>query len=79
MTHPMTPTPTPPGWRDISTAPRDGTRVLVYNVMTGPYSSEYRDGEWPLVGWHKPIPNGIWYPVPTLWQPLPPPPPEPTP
>lgn len=58
-------------WRPIETAPMDESDVLVFNPMTGPYVSRFTDGEWPLRFWGFP---GVWCPVPTHWQPLPPPP-----
>jgi hypothetical protein len=59
-------------WMPIETAPRDGSEVLVFNRATGPYVSQYDNGEWPKHGWdNKP---GVWYPVPSHWMPLPTPP-----
>lgn len=55
-------------WRDISTAPKDGTRIMVWNSFAGVYSSAYLNGEWPLYGWGN---EGVWYPRPTHWMPLP--------
>ena len=59
-----------PGWQDISTAPKDGTPILVAD--SGPYafvvewSSRFR-------GWYG-ADKWIW--EPTHWQPLPAPPKE---
>lgn len=60
-----------PTWQPIETAPKDGSDVLVFNPMTGPYVSRFTDGEWPLHFWGFP---GVWYPGVTHWMPLPPPP-----
>jgi hypothetical protein len=72
-----TPSPTPEeieaaAWSSMETAPKDGSYVLVYNPVTGPYSARYTDGEWPLHNWDGM--EGIWYPVPYCWRPLPEPP-----
>lgn len=58
-------------WRPIDTAPLDRD-IEVWNAMTGPYVTRHRDGEWPLglLNGH----CGCWYPRPTHWRPLPPPP-----
>lgn len=66
------------GWRDISTAPRDGTLVLVYRpnapregrapIITDYYKQSSVGG---VEGWQKS--NMQFYP-PTHWQPLPTPP-----
>jgi len=46
MTHPMTPTPTPPGWRDISTAPRDGTAIKARLTNGDVETIRWDDGLW---------------------------------
>lgn len=53
----------------IDTAPKD-ERILVYNAVTGWYSSEYSQEAktWVLYFWSK---KGEWYPHPTHWMPLP--------
>lgn len=74
----MTPTPTPPGWQPIETAPRDGHWLLLW-------CGWHIVGRWAQRGtrarenWTD-DPDGInpIYGV-THWMPLPPPPPEPTP
>lgn len=82
MTHPMTPTPTPPGWQPIETAPRDGTRVLLWLkdegcALIGMWTSDPCDGEfmWWLPEWdERQTDDGMhWI---THWHILPPPPPE---
>ena len=59
-------------WQDISTAPKDGTRILIWcNWPTLPsvYACSFECGQWQ---------TGIWTaakrPGPTHWQPLPAPP-----
>lgn len=58
-------------WQPIETAPRD-MDILAYNSATGPYRTKFSDGEWPMRGWG--YLDGTWYPRPTHWMPLPPPP-----
>lgn len=55
----------------IETAPKDGTVIMVWNVVTGAYVTNHVDGEWPLGFWGR---VGEWYPQPTHWMPLPDPP-----
>jgi hypothetical protein len=73
------------GWRDIATAPRDGTQILLYFLgerVIGKWSSHY--GEWAglNVKWHDgaqtitTMRDGMGNGGPTLWHPLPAPPPE---
>jgi hypothetical protein len=59
-------------WQPIETAPRDGTEILAYNAFAGRYLTRFVDGEWPKYGWDNM--TGVWYPRPTHWMPLPPPP-----
>lgn len=61
-------------WKPIETMPeemRDGRRVMLYNPMAGGYTSEYRDGHWPLYLWAGSV--GHWYPVPTHYAVITPP------
>lgn len=64
----------PHTWRDIASAPRDGTIVLAYGetLPTYFYAITWEDGEWRYcsqeLGWS--APPGM----PTHWQPLPAPP-----
>jgi hypothetical protein len=74
-----------PGWQTIDSAPRDGTRVLVFNGSCliaswsdnpqvwgeheGPCWTVYEVEDW-FYSYHLVEP----YNVPTHWQPLPPPP-----
>lgn len=58
-------------WQPIETAPRDGTPILAYNSMLGSYNTAYLNGEFPCGFWGR---LGQWYPQPTHWMPLPPPP-----
>ncbi len=60
-------------WRDISTAPKDGTEILVTGLSTpdGRYISVgmVRDGEW-RSNWWSDDPKEVLF-APTHWQPLP--------
>lgn len=74
------------GWRPISTAPKDGTWVIIYDpffvtempVSIGTYMTaderdprgRFRKGEWLLFEWDG-MPSSA---NPTHWMPLPPPP-----
>ncbi len=71
---------TPEKWADISTAPRDGTRVIISGLMAGGgryvdaaefQSHGYEDG-WAES--KEAASEGEWFMQPDLWQPLPPPP-----
>ncbi len=73
----------PGGWRDIESAPRDGTIFLAVNMRGGTdltfrhtfcFSAECPEGQtWaPNAGWR--CPGRDWPAYPTHWQPLPPPP-----
>jgi hypothetical protein len=61
------------GWRDIATAPKDGTRVLLFNPGEPPYQcvgcwlNNTTGGGWV---------SSEWDVEPSHWQPLPPPPEE---
>lgn len=56
-------------WQDISTAPKDGTRILVVGGMWDKPDIAAADGEW----WAMRRREG-WHGCPTHWMPLPPPP-----
>lgn len=60
-------------WRAIETAPKDGTAVLCYSSMTGPYNSSWDKHleTFPCGYWGV---TGEWFPVATHWMPLPEPP-----
>jgi hypothetical protein len=64
----------PNGWQPVSTAPRDGTAVLVWaewkNAPAGPAIVEWvqRRKEWKRLGETRSIASGIV----TYWMPLPP-------
>jgi hypothetical protein len=67
-------------WMPIETAPKD-RNILVFNPMTGIYTSKFIDGNWPYFGWNeltgfkidKDDPAAsVHYPHPTHWQELPP-------
>ena len=70
------------GWRDISTAPRDGTPVLVSRDMGEPWGWVRGWSRWVdvrgIAGWISQgffeIPGNLGLGHPTHWQPLPPPP-----
>lgn len=61
-------------WRDIASAPKDGTEILVFDegalYITSWLDDEGHDGV-RRSGWYD---NGFVEPPPTHWQPLPPPP-----
>lgn len=60
-------------WRPIETAPRDGTRCILYRkglkIKMGEYVPKYWD--WCVEGWKDT--NGNFF-TPTHWMPLPEPP-----
>ncbi len=77
--------PDDPGsmWRPIDTAPKDGTRVLLYATLFGAslggHDLEKDYGQWVIIAaWDDQY--GMWLdgsqctPVPTHWMPLPSPP-----
>ena len=61
-----------PQWQPVESAPKDGTRILVYNVVAGIYSTApYENGNsiiYPLHGWSHH--DSVHFPEPTHWQPL---------
>lgn len=68
------------GWQPISTAPKDGTCILVsneYGSWIAKYVPEYQSGYRPAVPWMSMMLNhdhmrwGVRALVPTNWQPLP--------
>jgi hypothetical protein len=77
-------------WQPIETAPKDGTRVIVYPILvpslfrrTGRSDASYmRPLEPAIAYWYGPESNGYWVGVhhrdaktnPTHWMPLPEPP-----
>lgn len=66
------------GWRPIETAPKD-CPILAYNPVQGVYETRYDKGEWPHADWFSDDAGrtaSLWYPRPTHWMPLPPPPQE---
>jgi hypothetical protein len=70
----LPPTPTP-GWRDISTAPKDGTFILIYpsSCWVEDVEHDYEVSYWDedFGRWHfSALPDD--YTGPTHWQPLPP-------
>lgn len=65
-----------PVWQDISTAPRDGTNILVWWPLqihcpvTAHWTDKWADGiGWKFTGWGQVLQTS-----PTHWFPLPPPP-----
>lgn len=72
-------------WRDISTAPRDGTEVLLYGIWSGEISGDDPTpdlyiGSCSYEKWV--VSGGDYYAAyinPSKWMPLPAPPPEETP
>lgn len=63
------------GWRDIATAPKDGTPILVYCPFQSPNCVvvKWRDVR---QGWVNASSFGLITSEPTHWMPLPPPPKE---
>lgn len=66
-------------WRDISTAPKDGTNILVWWPLqmhcpvVAHWADKWSNGlGWKFTGWGEPLET-----APTHWQPLPLPPKEP--
>lgn len=58
------------GWQDISTAPKDGTRVILWHALySQPLAAQFY-GEW----WGFDFELGPLKYQPSHWQPLPPPP-----
>lgn len=55
------------GDQPIETAP-DDRPIWVFNAMTGWYTTQHINGEWPLFNWGGQM--DVWYPRPTLWRPL---------
>jgi hypothetical protein len=69
------------GWRPISTAPRDGTRVLLWCPATqwrGVAAWDVNPYEGHQMAWTTDETESVLltYDAPTMWQPLPPPPGE---
>lgn len=73
------------GWRGIGSAPKDGTRVLIYEAHTRASHGYRYSREMTVAQWHQPANTavaGYWcatpaYPAePTHWMPLPAPPTE---
>ena len=67
-------------WQPIETAPKDGSRILVFNrkVYIASWSEEAQHGEFECApGWQVFCPDDYWYAFcvnPTHWMPLPEPP-----
>lgn len=72
-------------WRDVETAPKDGTPVLITNPVRGgvwvaKFSERYQSGMRPENPWFSLMLNTWWHEhqyasmIPTHWMPLPPPP-----
>ena len=65
------------GWRDIESAPKDGTRIILFGTMQGSSVPGEEFGNWFASSNRK---NGGWWVVfampfkPTHWRPLPLPP-----
>jgi hypothetical protein len=55
----------------ISSAPETGD-FLAYNPVTGWYRTRREGDEFPFHGWGGK--DGVWFPRPTYWMPLPNPP-----
>lgn len=66
----------PDAWRDIESAPRDGSKILLTQTTPGDWEHTYVSGRW-RAEW------GMWITpagglIPTHWQPLPAPPSHPS-
>lgn len=62
-------------WQSIETAPKDGTRLLLFQKTSGDFENVQAVGWWvPIMDfgyWRVPCAEGLW---PTHWMPLPAPP-----
>lgn len=75
MSQPPPPaTPPPTGWRDIATAPKDGTDVLLFATWIGNGRPVIGCGGWRKNGSEVYQWSWTWACEPTHWQPLPAPP-----
>jgi hypothetical protein len=64
-------------WRPISTAPRDGTSLLLFEPGRTPGDNVLETGRWKAAAERWVINNNtFWVVEPTHWQPLPKPPTE---
>lgn len=61
-------------WQPIETAPRDGTKVLVYSTVDGGNSSFFQHGLWQGLPWRSPGNPDFEKAKPSRWMPLPEPP-----
>lgn len=59
-------------WQPIETAPKDGTRLLVFSPVDGVVSSHWEAGTWQGLPWR--APHNAAKAAPTYWMPLPAPP-----
>jgi len=78
---PEPPAPVPPaqGWRDISTAPKDGSEFLAVDATVGnqePSVTRFNDDGWRTSAWGEGMYADAWWKSPTHWMPLPAPPTE---
>lgn len=66
------------GWRPIESAPKDGTKILIFEpegeiaIVSYVGAASYGDFPWKIWGGY----SSYRIDVPTRWQPLPPPPEE---
>jgi hypothetical protein len=64
-------------WRDISSAPKDGTRILTWGCLHDDGGVDmgetptWRESWWTEYGWYSPVLGGH---EPIMWMPGPPPP-----
>ncbi len=59
-------------WQPIESAPKDGTRLLVFSPVDGVVSSHWEGGVWQGLPWRSP--RNAAKAAPTHWMPLPSPP-----